>query len=58
MPLRGVNQLAERAARVWTALTDGVFAEPVVERFTLDAAGRAHERPESRARTGSLVLPA
>jgi NADPH2:quinone reductase len=50
------EQLAERAARVWAALAGGVFGAPLVERFTLDAAGRAHERLESRASTGSLVL--
>ena len=48
--------LAERAARVWAALADGTFAVPLVERFALDAAARAHERLESRASTGALVL--
>ena len=52
------QQLAERAARVWAALAAGVFGAAVVERFTLDAAARAHERLESRASTGSLVLVA
>jgi NADPH:quinone reductase-like Zn-dependent oxidoreductase len=51
-------KLAERAARVWAALAEGIFAAPMVERFTLDAAGRAHEALESRASVGSLVLVA
>jgi NADPH:quinone reductase-like Zn-dependent oxidoreductase len=48
--------LAERAGRVWAALADGTLRAPVVERFALDAAARAHERLESRASTGSLIL--
>jgi NADPH:quinone reductase-like Zn-dependent oxidoreductase/uncharacterized protein YndB with AHSA1/START domain len=52
------EQLAERAARVWAALAAGTLAAPVVERFALDAAARAHERLESRASMGSLVLVA
>jgi NADPH:quinone reductase-like Zn-dependent oxidoreductase/uncharacterized protein YndB with AHSA1/START domain len=50
------DQLAERAARVWAALASGTLKPPVVERFALDAAARAHERLESRASMGSLVL--
>jgi len=50
--------LAQRAARVWAALADGTLRPPVVERFALDAAARAHERLESRASTGSLILVA
>jgi NADPH:quinone reductase-like Zn-dependent oxidoreductase len=52
------DQLAERAARVWAALADGTLAAPMVERFALDAAGRAHDRLESRASVGALVLVA
>jgi hypothetical protein len=33
-----------------------VLPPPAIERFTLDAAGQAHQRLESRASTGSLVL--
>jgi NADPH:quinone reductase-like Zn-dependent oxidoreductase len=50
--------LAQRAARLWAALADGTLHRPVVERFALDAAGSAHQRLESRASTGSLVLVA
>ena len=44
------EKLAERAARVWTALAEGVFSPLAIERFTLAAAGRAHERlpPDGR----------
>ena len=50
------GQLAERAQRVWDALEQRVLRPPPIERFPLDAAARAHERLESRASTGSLVL--
>ena len=50
------QELQERADRVWRALAAGVLPPPVIERFTLDAAGQAHQRLESRASTGSLVL--
>jgi NADPH:quinone reductase-like Zn-dependent oxidoreductase len=50
------EKLAERAGRVWAALAAGTFAAPVMERFALDAAAQAHERLESRASMGSLVL--
>lgn len=49
-------ELQERADRLWRALADGVLPPPAIERFTLDAAGAAHQRLESRASTGSLVL--
>jgi NADPH:quinone reductase-like Zn-dependent oxidoreductase len=52
------EKLAERAARVWAALAAGTLATPVVERFALDAAAQAHQRLESRASMGSLVLVA
>jgi NADPH:quinone reductase-like Zn-dependent oxidoreductase len=52
------GKLAERAARVWAALAAGTLATPVVERFALDAAAQAHQRLESRASMGSLVLVA
>jgi NADPH:quinone reductase len=48
--------LAQRAGRLWAALADGSIVAPPIERFTLDAAGQAHARLESRASTGSLVL--
>ena len=47
---------AERAQRVWNALADGTLKVPPIERFSLDAAARAHERLESRGRVGALVL--
>ncbi|TFZ02531.1 hypothetical protein EZ313_14820 [Ramlibacter henchirensis] len=48
--------LAERAQRVWDALEQRVLRPPLIERFPLDAAARAHERLESRASMGALVL--
>lgn len=51
-------ELQERADRLWQALAAGVLPRPAVERFALDAAGQAHQRLESRASTGSLVLVA
>ena len=52
------GQLAERAGRVWAALADGTLKAPPIERWALDAAARAHERLESRATIGALVLVA
>lgn len=49
-------ELRERAGRVWRALAAGVLPPPAIERFALDAAGLAHQRLESRASSGSLVL--
>ena len=49
-------QLAERAQRLWDALASGALRKPPIERFALDAAARAHERLESRASIGALVL--
>jgi NADPH:quinone reductase-like Zn-dependent oxidoreductase len=49
-------QLAERAQRVWDALADGTLQRPPIERYALDAAAQAHERLETRASTGALVL--
>ena len=49
-------QLAERAQRVWDALGSGALRRPPVERYALDAAAQAHERLESRASVGALVL--
>ena len=48
--------LNERAAVLWQALADGTIRVPPIERHALSAAGRAHERLESRATTGALVL--
>ncbi len=50
------ERLAERAARVWTALDDGTIKLPPIERHALAAAAAAHERLESRRTTGALVL--
>jgi NADPH:quinone reductase-like Zn-dependent oxidoreductase/uncharacterized protein YndB with AHSA1/START domain len=50
--------LADRAERVWAALADGTLKRPVIERWSLDAADRAHERLESRATVGALILTA
>jgi NADPH:quinone reductase len=49
-------ELQQRSARVWAALADGTIRRPTVERFSLDAAGDAHRRLESRRSTGSIVL--
>jgi NADPH:quinone reductase len=49
-------RLAERANRLWAALADGSVKLPPIERWSLEAAGRAHERLESRATSGALVL--
>jgi len=48
--------LTARADALWRALADGSIKAPPIERHALDAAGRAHERLESRATTGALVL--
>jgi len=48
--------LAERAGRVWAALADGTIKPPPIERHSLEAAARAHERLESRRTMGALVL--
>ena len=48
--------MAERAQRVWAALADGSLKAPPIERWSLDAAARAHERLESRNTVGALVL--
>jgi NADPH:quinone reductase-like Zn-dependent oxidoreductase len=45
-----------RAERLWAALADGSIKAPPIERWSLDAAARAHERLESRATIGALVL--
>ena len=50
--------LAERAQRVWDALAEGTIRKPGIERFSLDVAAQAHQRLESRASTGSLILVA
>ena len=50
------EQLAERADRVWAALTDGSIKPPVIERHSLEAAMQAHARLESRQTIGPLVL--
>jgi NADPH:quinone reductase-like Zn-dependent oxidoreductase len=49
-------QLARHAQRVWDALADGTLKLPPIERYVLDAAAQAHERLESRATIGALVL--
>ena len=50
------GELEARAQRVWQALAAGILPAPAIERFALDAAGAAHQRLESRASSGSLVL--
>jgi NADPH:quinone reductase-like Zn-dependent oxidoreductase len=50
--------MAERAQRLWAVLADGSVKAPPIERWSLDAAARAHERLESRATIGTLVLVA
>jgi NADPH:quinone reductase-like Zn-dependent oxidoreductase len=50
------RELQERAQRLWSALAAGDFGPPAIERFALAAAGQAHQRLESRASTGALVL--
>jgi len=50
--------MAERAQRLWAVLADGSVKAPPIERWSLDAAARAHERLESRATIGALVLVA
>ena len=48
--------LTERAQRLWAALADGAVRVPPIERWSLDAAARAHARLESRSTVGALVL--
>ncbi|MDP3223441.1 MAG: zinc-binding dehydrogenase, partial [Rubrivivax sp.] len=50
------DALADRTQRLWAALADGSLGQPLIERYTLDAAGDAHARLESRRSVGSLVL--
>ena len=50
--------MAERAQRLWAVLANGSVKAPPIERWSLDAAARAHERLESRATIGALVLVA
>ena len=50
------SDLQDRAQRVWDALGNGTLKPATVERYTLDAAHRAHERLESRDTVGSLIL--
>ena len=51
-------QLLSRTQRLWAALADGSIRQPLIERYTLDAADQAHARLESRLSVGSLVLVA
>jgi NADPH:quinone reductase-like Zn-dependent oxidoreductase len=48
--------LGERAQRVWDGLSDGSIRRPPIERYSLEAASRAHEWLESRHSTGTIVL--
>lgn len=50
------EKLTERARRLWAALGDGTINAPRIEQWTLDAAGQAHARLESRRTIGALVL--
>ena len=49
-------ELQQRCERLWTALTQGRIRVPPIERHALESAARAHERLESRATSGALVL--
>ena len=51
-------QMLSRTQRLWAALADGSIQQPLIERYTLDAAGQAHARLESRKSVGSIVLMA
>ncbi len=48
--------MVERSQRLWAALADGAVKAPPIERWSLDAAAKAHERLESRRSIGSMVL--
>ncbi len=48
--------LQERADRLWHAIERGECKVPPIEQFALSAAKQAHERLESRASVGSLIL--
>jgi NADPH:quinone reductase-like Zn-dependent oxidoreductase len=50
------QKLTERAARLWTALSDGSVRAPPIEQHALSAASRAHERLESRRTIGAVIL--
>ena len=50
------QSLAERAARVFAAHAAGAIRQPPVERHSLEAAARAHERLEARLTAGPLLL--
>jgi NADPH:quinone reductase len=54
--LSSPQQLTQRTQRLWAALADGSIRKPLIERYTLDAAGQAHARLESRTSIGALVL--
>ncbi len=54
--LTQAEQLQRRCQRLWAALADGSIRQPMIERYSLDAADQAHERLESRQSVGSLVL--
>ena len=54
--LSAPDQLAQRTQRLWAALDDGSIVKPTVERYSLDAAGQAHARLESRLSVGPLIL--
>lgn len=56
--LAAPGQLAQRTQRLWAALDDGSIVKPTAERYTLDAAGQAHARLESRQSVGPLILMA
>jgi NADPH:quinone reductase len=52
------GQLEQRTQRLWAALANGSLRVPPIERYTLEAAGQAHTRLESRNTIGALVLTA
>ncbi len=49
-------QLESRASRLWQAIADRTIRTPPIERHSLESAAHAHERLESRATSGALVL--
>lgn len=52
------DALRRRAERVFKLLADATLPRPPIERHALDTAARAHQRLESRATVGALVLVA
>ncbi len=49
-------ELEARAQRLWQAFAERTIRPPPIERHPLESAAQAHERLESRATSGALVL--